>query len=208
MNLLVRVVRRVRYGRPIVVVSGLPRSGTSMMMQMLQAGGLEIVTDHQRQPDENNPKGYFELETVKDLDKGAPVVWLGDARGKAVKVVSSLVRWLPDRFDYRVIFMERDLGEVIASQNAMLRARGVAPDTSQDARVEAQYRAHVADTLRLLARRTNCATLVVNHADALAHPAETARQIAAFVDRPLAVDRMAAVADPSLYRNRRAATRA
>src|SRR5512138_3201598 len=101
MGVLERFVRRLRYGRPIVVVSGLPRSGTSLMMQMLEAGGVEILTDAIRTPDGSNPKGYFELEAVKDLDKGPPPAWLADARGKAVKIVSSLVRWLPDTYDYR-----------------------------------------------------------------------------------------------------------
>ena len=125
MGALVRFVRRLRYGRPIVVVSGLPRSGTSMMMQMLQAGGLEILTDAVRTPDGSNPKGYFEFEAVKDLDKGPPPAWLTGARGKAVKIVSSLVRWLPESHDYQVIFMRRDLDEVILSQNKMLVDRRV-----------------------------------------------------------------------------------
>src|SRR6188768_3994121 len=116
---LARLVRQLRYGRPIVVVSGLPRSGTSMMMQMLQAGGLEILTDAVRTPDGSNPKGYLEFEAVKDLDKPPPP-WLAGARGKAVKIVSSLVRWLPEGHDYRVIFMRRNLDEVILSQNKML----------------------------------------------------------------------------------------
>jgi hypothetical protein len=200
-----RIVRRLRYGAPIVVVSGLPRSGTSLMMQMLQAGGMELVTDRVREPDASNPKGYFELEAVKSLDKRTPPDWLEGARGKAVKIVSSLVRWLPERYDYRVIFMQRDLGEVMASQNAMLAARGVPPDTSQDRAVEAHYRAHVADTLRLLSRRRNCMTLVVDHRDALTRPAETAQRVARFLELPLDLERMAAVADPTLYRNRRAA---
>src|SRR5215213_6000731 len=97
---LARLVRRLRYGRPIVVVSGLPRSGTSMMMQMLQAGGIEVASDRVRTPDESNPKGYFELEAVKELDKRARPAWLPKARGKAVKVVSSLIRWLPETYDY------------------------------------------------------------------------------------------------------------
>ncbi len=124
MGALARFVRRLRYGRPIVVVSGLPRSGTSMMMQMLQAGGLEILTDAVRTPDGSNPKGYFEFEAVKDLDKGPPPAWLTGARGKAVKIVSSLVRWLPESHDYQVIFMRRNLDEVILSQNKMLADRG------------------------------------------------------------------------------------
>ena len=91
-----------------------------MMMQMLQAGGLEILTDAVRMPDASNPKGYLEFEAVKDLDKGPTPAWLGQARGKAVKIVSSLVTWLPETYNYQVIFMRRNLDEVIASQNKML----------------------------------------------------------------------------------------
>src|SRR3954464_3236053 len=103
MPALARLVRRLRYGRPIVVVSGLPRSGTSMMMQMLRAGGLELVTDAVRTADGSNRKGYFEVEAVKDLDKGAPAPWLADARDKAVKIVSSLIPYLPGTCQYRVL---------------------------------------------------------------------------------------------------------
>ena len=90
MGSLLQFVRRVRYGRPIVVVSGLPRSGTSMMMQMLQAGGLEILTDAVRMADASNPKGYLEFEAVKDLDKGPTPAWLGQAR---VRLSRSCRRW-------------------------------------------------------------------------------------------------------------------
>src|SRR3954453_23767362 len=128
MSALARFLRRLRYGRPIVVVSGLPRSGTSMMMQMLRAGGLELVTDAVRIADDSNPKGYFELEAVKDLDKGAPAPWLADARGKAVKIVSSLIPYLPETSQYQVLFMTRNLDEVIASQNRMLAERGSPQD--------------------------------------------------------------------------------
>jgi hypothetical protein len=195
-------VRRLRYGRPIVIVSGLPRSGTSMMMQMLQAGGLGIVTDAIRTPDDNNPKGYFELEAVKDLDKGTPPAWLAGARGKAVKIVSSLVRWLPETHDYRVIFMERNLDEVIASQNKMLADRGAPQDETQDDRIKQIYRAHVEETLRLLRARRCFSTLVVDHGEAIAHPEDTARRVSRFLDDRLDVARMAAAADPALYRNR------
>jgi hypothetical protein len=123
-----RVVRRLKYGAPITVVSGLPRSGTSMMMQMLEAGGMQLLTDGVRQADEQNPKGYYELEAVKGLDKGEDTPWLADARGKAVKIISFLLTWLPDTYDYGVIFMERNLDEVVMSQNAMLRHRGHATD--------------------------------------------------------------------------------
>jgi hypothetical protein len=200
---LARFVRRLRFGRPIVVVSGLPRSGTSMMMQMLQAGGLEILTDAVRAADGSNPKGYFEFEAVKALDKGAPPAWLAGARGKAVKIVSSLVRWLPDGHDYQVIFMQRNLDEVVVSQNKMLADRGVPADDAQNDRVKHLYQTHVQDTLQLLRGRRSVSMLVVDYSEALAQPAETARRVDRFLQRRLDVDRMAAAADPTLYRNRR-----
>src|ERR1700704_756589 len=124
MGFLTRLSRRLRYGLPIVVVSGLPRSGTSMAMKMLQAGGLPLLTDDARPADDSNPDGYFEFELVKQLDKSGDLAWLRNARGKGVKVISWLVTWLPESYDYRVIFMQRDLEEVVASQNAMLLQRG------------------------------------------------------------------------------------
>jgi hypothetical protein len=205
MGALGRFVRRLRYGRPIVVVSGLPRSGTSMMMQMLQAGGLEILTDAVRMPDGSNPKGYFEFEGVKDLDKGPQPAWLTGARGKAVKIVSSLVRWLPESHDYQVIFMRRDLDEVILSQNKMLVDRGSFPDEAQNDRVKHLYQTHVEDTLRLLRGRRSVSILVVDYSETLARPAESARRVDRFLGGWLDVDRMAAAADPKLYRNRSSA---
>src|SRR4029077_19007967 len=100
---LSRLVRRLRHGSPIVVVSGLPRSGTSMAMRMLEAGGLSPVIDGIRTADDDNPNGYYELEKVKALDKGGDTAWLAGARGKAVKIVSHLVTWLPETYDYQVL---------------------------------------------------------------------------------------------------------
>ena len=202
MEVLARFVRRVRYGPPVVVVSGLPRSGTSLMMQMLRAGGLEIVTDAVRTADDGNPKGYLELEAVKDLDKGARPAWLDGAGGKAVKIVSPLLRWLPESRDYRVILMQRDLDEVIASQNRMLAARGTPADASQDERVRQGYRALEDATIRLLRGRRCFSTLVVPYADAVAHPEETAARVDRFLGGGLNVRRMAEAVDPALYRNR------
>jgi len=106
----------------ITVVSGLPRSGTSMMMQMLGAGGLAVLTDGKRGADADNPRGYYEYEAVKSLGQDAS--WLASAGGKAVKIVSALLIHLPDGFDYRVIFMRRPIAEVLASQRAMLDRLG------------------------------------------------------------------------------------
>src|SRR5437764_15261399 len=124
MGSLPHLFRRLRYGAPIIVVSGLPRSGTSMAMKMLDAGGVGIVTDGVRTADESNPKGYYEFEPVKELDKNGDLSWLPGARGKAVKIISFLLTYLPDTFDYQVLFMNRDIDEVLASQNKMIAARG------------------------------------------------------------------------------------
>src|ERR1700730_12387191 len=114
-TLVDRLYRRLRYGAPIVVVSGTPRSGTSMAMKMLDAGGMPTLTDGIRAADESNPKGYYEFERVKELDKNGDIAWLSDARGNAVKIISFLLTFLPESFDYQVIFMDRDLDEVLAS---------------------------------------------------------------------------------------------
>src|SRR5712691_3901265 len=106
MTFVERMSRRLRYGEPIVVVSGLPRSGTSMLMKMIEAGGLSLLTDDVRAPDEGNPRGYFEFEPVKQLDTNGDLSWLPQARGKAVKFISFLLTWLPETYDYRVIFMQ------------------------------------------------------------------------------------------------------
>jgi hypothetical protein len=176
------------------------------MMQMLRAGGLEIATDGVRTADDSNPKGYFELEAVKELDKGAPPGWLPGARGKAVKVVSSLVRWLPESYDYHVIFMQRDLDEVIASQDRMLAQRGVPQDAGEHDRLRQLYAAHLDETLRLLHRRPCFSTIVVEYAETLAHPERVARRLDRFLGARLDIARAAAAADPELYRNRRTAT--
>lgn len=116
-------LQRFRYGAAVVVVSGLPRSGTSLLMNMLAAGGLPVLTDGVRAADADNPHGYFELERVKNLEHDADKAWLRDARGRGVKVISHLLKELPADNYYKVLFSVRDLGEVVASQNTMLRHR-------------------------------------------------------------------------------------
>lgn len=200
-----QALRQLRHGRPIVVVSGLPRSGTSMAMTMLQAGGMPIMTDGLRGADESNPKGYFELERVKELDKNGSTAWLKDARGKAVKIISFLLTYLPETNDYRVIFMQRDLREVLASQNRMLVQRGQAPGTpDEDARMLRHYETHLAQVGRFMDRRRCFSVLRVDYRSAIERPREAAARINAFVGGRLDVDSMAAVSDRSLYRNRRA----
>ena len=147
-----RALRRARYGAPIVVVSGLPRSGTSMMMQMLEAGGVEPMTDGVRPAEERNPKGYYELEMIKDLEDGVDEVWLREARGRAVKIIAFLIRHLPETFNYKVILMDRRLAEVLSSQTKMLTTLGETTETD-DWRMRKLLADHLAHTKSLLTYR-------------------------------------------------------
>ena len=201
-SILQSLVRRLRYGRPVVIVSGLPRSGTSMAMKMLEAGGMELVVDNIRSADEDNPKGYYEDERVKDLAEMEDKGWLQDARGKVIKVVSSLLNYLPASNDYRVVFMRRNLHEVLASQTKMLDRRDEDSHTEDDD-LMAMYQSHLDKVEFQLRFRPNFDALYVNYAEVVAEPAREARRIAAFVGGSLDVDRMVGAVDGSLYRNRR-----
>lgn len=199
-----RLYRRLRYGEPVVVVSGLPRSGTSMLMKMLEAGGVPIVTDGLRTADEDNPKGYYELERVKNLAEETDRSWLTEARGKGVKVISFLLRSLPSDLNYRVIFVRRDIGEVLASQKKMLERRGEDDGTSPE-----RMRQHFEDDLwrarYQLAPRPCFEMLEMEYTDVLARPREGAQRINEFLGGGLDIEAMAAVVDPQLYRNRASA---
>ncbi len=196
-----RLVRRVRRGPPVVVVSGLPRSGTSMAMRMLEAGGMVLHVDGVREADVDNPKGYFELEQVKSLEQDGDRGWLRQARGRAVKIVSFLLFSLPLEHDYRVIFMKRDLREVLASQAKMLAHRGERQG-EDDAAMEARYREHLEKVEFILRRRPCFEALYVEHRDVIEDPEREADRIGAFLEMPLDTRRMAEAVDPSLYRNR------
>ena len=198
---IARLWRRYRFGPPIVVVSGLPRSGTSMMMKMLAAGGLAIVTDGKRVADESNPDGYFELETVKDLERNADRRWLREARGRGVKILSPLVASLPGSYNYSVIYMLRRLREVIASQDAMLARAGEPTAVTSVEALVAEYEAHLRKTRALLANRSCFDTLYVDYADAITAPRAVAERVKAFVGG-LDVDRMADAVNAQLYRQR------
>jgi hypothetical protein len=200
-SMLKKLTRRLRYGKPVVIVSGLPRSGTSMAMKMLVAGGLEPVVDNVRTADEDNPKGYFEDERVKDLAEMRDKTWLRPARGKVIKVVSSLLTHLPADNAYKVVFMRRHLHEVLASQAKMLERRGE-PSHTEDEELLAMYRAHLDKVEFQLRFRPNFEALYVDYTDAVADPAAQARRIAEFVGGRLDVERMVEAVDGSLYRNR------
>ena len=198
---LKRYYRRKRSGSPVVVVSGLPRSGTSMAMKMLDAGGMQLHIDDIRQPDIDNPKGYYEFERVKNLGNDTNKSWVLETRGKAVKVISHLVRDLPGSCFYRVIFMNRALDEIIASQNKMLE-RLAEPITGDPEELKENFVRHLRVVKLWLKRQPNVELLEVDYSDVLKNPQALAERIRNFVGADLDVTKMAAAVDPSLYRNR------
>ncbi len=196
-----RLFRRDR-GEPIIVVTGLPRSGTSMMMRMLEAGGVPILSDGERRADVDNPRGYFEFERIKNLEKETDKSYLRDGRGKAVKAISFLIKELPDDNDYRVIFMRRDLDEVLVSQEKMI-ARLDQGDTSaeQEAMKEA-YRNDIVRARLHCKKRPNFELIEIHYRAAIEDAAGAAGDVNAFLGGGLDESAMRAAVDASLYRNR------
>ncbi len=186
--------------KDIIVVSGLPRSGTSMMMKMLAEGGLQVVTDAVRAADDDNPNGYFELEAVKQLAEGSGG-WMDGAQGKVVKIISALLEHLPADHRYKVIFMERSLGEVLASQKKMLTNRAE-QSAIQDQEMEAQFQKHLGAVKYWLARQPNIQVLYVDYNKMLVSPGAASQAVADFIGQSVDVSRMLGVPNEKLYRNR------
>lgn len=184
----------------IVVVSGLPRSGTSMMMQMLEAAGLQIVTDNLRQADGDNPRGYFEDERVKKLKEDSS--WLAQCRGKVLKVISLLLFDLPPDQHYRILFMEREIKEVLASQKVMLERRGEKTDQASDEVLATKFAKHLQQVKEWMAVQNHIEVLYVNHRDVLADPRQQAERVCRFLDLSPQAESAAQVVERSLYRQR------
>jgi hypothetical protein len=172
-----------------------------MMMKMLEAGGLEPLTDGIRAADEDNPKGYYEYERVKQVEDDKE--WLEYARGKAVKMIGALLRHLPQEYRYEVVFMRRDLWEVLASQRRMLIRRGESSETVPDERMAELFRRHVEQVDAWITTQPNMTVLYVDHAHVLENPAQQAQRVGEFLSCSLDVAAMAAVVDRSLYRQRK-----
>jgi len=184
----------------VCIVSGLPRSGTSMMMRMVEAGGLPVLTDNQRAPDDDNPRGYFELEAVKSTDRDPS--WIDNAYGKAVKVVSALLVHLPRGPHYRVLFMRRNLEEVIASQQRMLERRGQ-PNTEPEQQTKELLVTHLAEVESVLRDRSDMDLLFASYNRVVQDPRRTAERVRGFLGCDLDSSAMAEVVETSLYRQRR-----
>ncbi len=186
----------------ITIVSGLPRSGTSMTMKMLEAGGIPPLTDEIREADADNPKGYYEFERVKQLDKG-DTDWLQQARGKAVKIIGALLVHLPPDYEYKVIFMRRQIDEILRSQKQMLVRRGEPTEKVDDVEMSELFSKHVNHITSWIAKQPNMQVIYVSYNDVLQHPVDHANRINQFLGGALDVDKMVNVIDPDLYRQRR-----
>ena len=186
--------------KTITIVSGLPRSGTSMMMKMLEAGGMEVLTDNIRTADEDNPKGYYEFERVKQIEEDRE--WLPEAQGKVVKMIAALLKHLPPDYDYKIIFVRRNMEEILASQKQMLIRRGEPTDRIGDEKMAALFQRHVQQVEAWLAEQPNIDVLYTHYNEILASPEENAVRINHFLGNTLDVKSMTEIVDPELHRQR------
>jgi hypothetical protein len=172
-----------------------------MVMKMLEAGGIPVVMDGIRTADVDNPKGYYEDERVKNLAKEQDKSWLAASRGRAIKIISYLLKELPPNYNYDVLFVRRDLSEVLASQSKMLTRRGETSDTSDHRMVEL-YESDLWKVNYLMKHAPHIRALDIHYRQVLENPRIEAERISSFLGGKLDVDRMAEIVDPALYRNR------
>jgi hypothetical protein len=184
----------------ITIVSGLPRSGTSMMMRMLDKGGLPALTDEFREADEDNPRGYYEFEPVKKTREDAS--WLDSANGKVVKMVHLLLLDLPLDREYHVIMTRRHLDEVIRSQNVMLDRKGKSGDDLSAETIKGVFEAQLRQVDEYLRDHDNFKTVYVNYNEMINDPKPTVTAVNEFLGGFLDTAAMAAVVEPGLYRQR------
>jgi hypothetical protein len=185
----------------IIVVSGLPRSGTSMMMKMLDAGGIRPVTDNIRTADEDNPKGYYELEKVKQLDKDN--TWVGDCKGNVIKVISMLLKALPSGQRYKIIFMRRKMAEILDSQKQMLIRRSQPTNAVPDEKMAEMFNKHLKDVEAFIERQPNMDCLYITYNDVLENPAANVAKVNEFLGGTMNTTAMLEVVDQALHRQRR-----
>lgn len=183
----------------ITIVSGLPRSGTSLMMQMLQAGGMTLIMDEKRSADTHNPKGYFEYERVKSLD--ADNTWLNISHGKCIKILFHLLKFMPHQFTYKIIFMQRDLDEVIESQDKILKEQ-YAIGLDKDKSIKKIFENELSAIEKWLINQKNVSLLNIQYKDIIENALQEVIRIETFLDIPLNKYQMIKMVDPSLYRNK------
>ena len=184
----------------ITIVSGLPRSGTSLMMQMLVAGGMAPLSDGERRADTDNPRGYLEWERIKTLPDDPACI--AEAEGKVVKVISRLLLSLPAGHEYRIVFMQRPLPEVLASQDQMLRRRGTYKEGANPTVISAAFEKHLREVYAWIDGKPYVKALRIQYHDVLSSPRDVGQRVAEFLEARLDLEAMAQQVDSSLYRNR------
>lgn len=191
-----------RKKKPIItIVSGLPRSGTSMTMKMLEAGGIPPLTDQIREADSDNPKGYYEFERAKKLREG-DVAWIPDAEGKVVKVIGALLVHMPPDYEYRVLFMRRSIQEILASQSKMLANRGE-ENKVDDEKMTDLFAKHVRQVEDWMNSQSNLQYIDVDYNAMIEKPEPLVKKINQFMGGGLDEAAMLGVVDPKLYRQRK-----
>ena len=185
----------------IYIVSGLPRSGTSMMMQMLEKAGLDILTDKIRKPDESNPKGYYEHEEIKKLATNKK--WLKNAVGKTIKVIAQLLLQLPAKYHYKIIFMNRDIDEVVKSQHKMLVSKGKAKEDTFPVNLKITFVKTIKKVQFWANKNHNVEILYMNHKDLIEQPEKEALKIIEFLNLDIDSKKIASVIDKKLYRTKK-----
>ena len=185
----------------ITVVSGLPRSGTSMMMSMLEAGGIPVLTDNLRKPDEDNLKGYFEYEQVKQIEEDQS--WLPLAEGKVVKLISALLKHLTPDYHYKIIFMRRKIEEILASQKRMLERRGEPTDMVPDDLMAQLFENHIQEIQAWMESQPNIDYIEIDYNKALENPEEEIKRVNGFLGGVLNESEMMKIIEPRLYRQRK-----
>ena len=184
----------------IVVVSGLPRSGTSLMMMMLDAAGIPPIQDNIREADADNPKGYYEFERVKDMPKG-DTSWVKNTKGKAVKVITALLEHLPKKYKYDVIMMRRDMTEILASQTKMLERRGEDNKISDDEMADL-FSKHFEKVMNWVKKQKHIRYVEISYNNLLENPQQELSKVNEFLGGTLDTEAMQAKIDPKLYRQR------
>ena len=187
--------------KEITIVSGLPRSGTSMMMQMLEAGGMEVVTDNLRKANQDNLKGYYEFERVKKIAQDNS--WLDECRGKAVKIISMLLYHLPPGRKYKILFLRRNMEEMLASQKVMLERRGEQGDSISDEMMAEKFEKHLRQIEHWIADRDDIDMLHIKYNEIIEDPNLHANVVNQFLGGLLDEKKMAKVVEDSLYRQRK-----
>lgn len=173
-----------------------------MMMKMLEAGGLEVLTDHIREPNADNPQGYYEFERVKKLPEG-DTAWIAEAEGKVVKIISALLMHLPPEHTYKILFMRRHMDEILASQRQMLIRRGEDTHKTSDADMARLFEKHLREVHAWLDKQPYLTYLDIDYNAMLQDPRPQLARIAPFLGRALNLEEMVVTVDPTLYRQRR-----